>query len=41
MYGVSDLVVVTHDGVTLVTTTEKAADLKTLVDALPAEIRNA
>lgn len=41
MYGVSDLVVVARDGVTLVTTAEKAADLKTLVDGLPAEIRNA
>jgi mannose-1-phosphate guanylyltransferase len=41
MYGVSDLVVVVRDGVTLVTTAEKAADLKTLVDGLPAEIRNA
>lgn len=41
MYGVSDLVVVTRDGVTLVTTAEKAADLKTLVDALPPNVKNA
>ena len=39
MYGVSDLVVVVRDGITLVTTAEKAADLKTLVDSLPAELR--
>ncbi len=40
MYGVSDLVVVTRDGVTLVTTAEKAADLKTLVDSLPSNLKN-
>ena len=39
MYGVTDLVVVTRAGLTLVTTTEKAADLKKFVDALPGEIR--
>ena len=39
MYGVSDLVVVARDGITLVTTAEKAADLKSLVDALPRELR--
>lgn len=39
LYGVSDLVVVARDGVTLVTTTEKAADLKALVDRLPKELR--
>jgi mannose-1-phosphate guanylyltransferase len=39
LYGVSDLVVVSRDGVTLITTTEKAADLKALVDALPPELR--
>lgn len=39
MYGVSDLVVVARDGITLVTTAEKAADLKSLVDALPGELR--
>jgi mannose-1-phosphate guanylyltransferase len=36
MYGVDNLVVVLHDGMTLVTTREKAADLKRLVDSLPA-----
>ena len=36
MYGVSDLVVVTHDGLTLVTTTERASDLKRLVESLSA-----
>jgi mannose-1-phosphate guanylyltransferase len=40
MYGVEDLVVVTTNGVTLVTTVERAADLKTLLDALPAEVRS-
>jgi len=36
MYGVDNLVVVLHNGMTLVTTREKAADLKRLVDSLPA-----
>jgi len=36
MYGVNDLVVVTRNGLTLVTTTEKASDLKRLVDSLSA-----
>ncbi len=40
LYGVDDLVVVTTNGVTLVTTVERAADLKTLLDSLPAEVRN-
>lgn len=39
LYGVSDLVVVVRDGLTLVTTTDKAADLKTLLEALPPEVR--
>lgn len=39
LYGVEDLVVVVRDGVTLVTTVERAADLKTLVDGLPADLR--
>jgi mannose-1-phosphate guanylyltransferase len=39
LYGVSDLVVVTRDGLTLVTTVEKASDLKTLIDSLPPAIR--
>ena len=40
MYGVSDLVVVAREGITLVTTADKAADLKSLVESLPAELRN-
>lgn len=40
LYGVSDLVVVTHAGLTLVTTTEHAADLKELLAALPERVRN-
>ena len=36
MYGVNDLVVVMQNGVTLVTTTERASDLKRLVDSLSA-----
>lgn len=35
MYGVENLVVVVHNGLTLVTTREKAADLKRLVESLP------
>ena len=40
LYGVSDLVVVAREGITLVTTAEKAADLKSLVDSLPPELRD-
>lgn len=40
LYGVHDLVVVVRDGVTLVTTLEKAADLKPLVEGLPADLRD-
>lgn len=40
LYGVDDLVVVTHDGLTLVTTVERSADLKTLIDFLPASLRD-
>lgn len=39
LYGVKDLVVVTRDGLTLVTTTDKSADLKALLDSLPEELR--
>jgi mannose-1-phosphate guanylyltransferase len=39
LYGVSDLVVVAHKGVVLVTTVERSADLKHLLDALPPEPR--
>jgi mannose-1-phosphate guanylyltransferase len=34
LYGVSDLVVVTRPGLTLVTTVDRSADLKTLIDSL-------
>jgi mannose-1-phosphate guanylyltransferase len=40
LYGVDDLVVVVRDGVTLVTTVERAADLKTLVDGLPPDLKD-
>ena len=40
LYGVRDLVVVTRDGLTLVTTIEKASDLKTLVQSLPPAFRD-
>lgn len=39
LFGVSDLVVVTRPGLTLVTTVERASDLKTLVDSLPDKLR--
>jgi mannose-1-phosphate guanylyltransferase len=41
LYGVRDLVVVTRGGLTLVTTIDKASDLKTLIQSLPAELRDA
>lgn len=39
LYGVSDLVVVAQEGLTLVTTKDRAAELKLLLDALPASVR--
>jgi mannose-1-phosphate guanylyltransferase len=39
LYGVSDLVVVVENGLTLVTTVERSSDLKTLMEALPANVR--
>jgi len=39
LYGVSDLVVVTRDGLTFVTTVDKSTDLKTLVEALPPQFK--
>jgi mannose-1-phosphate guanylyltransferase len=39
LYGVSGLVVVEHDGVVLVTTEEKARNLKPLLETLPSELR--
>ncbi|HVZ48947.1 MAG TPA: hypothetical protein VG916_09200, partial [Gemmatimonadaceae bacterium] len=38
-YGVDNLVVVALDGMTLVTTVERATDLKTLLDTLPDDVR--
>ncbi len=40
LYGVDGLVVAARDGVTLVTTRERAADLKRLLDALPPAVRD-
>lgn len=40
LYGVSDLVVVSRDGLTLVTTADRSNDLKTLVDSLPPALRD-
>lgn len=39
LYGVTDLVVVSRPGLTLVTTVEKSEELKKLVDSLPPEIK--
>jgi mannose-1-phosphate guanylyltransferase len=39
LYGVHDLVVVTRPGLTLVTTRDRAADLKTLLERLPSDVR--
>ena len=40
LYGVRDLVVVTRPGLTLVTTRDRAADLKALLDRLPPDVRD-
>ena len=40
LYGVSGLVVVTAPGLTLVTTVERSTDLKTLINSLPAPVRD-
>lgn len=40
LYGVDDLVVVSANGLTLVTSVERATELKTLLDALPPELRD-
>jgi len=40
LYGVHDLVVVVRDGLTLVTTKDASADLKTLIASLPPAIRD-
>ena len=39
LYGVDDLVVVAKEGLVLVTTVDKATDLKALLDSLPADLR--
>lgn len=39
LYGVHDLVVVARAGLVLVTTRDKAAELKTLLDSLPSDLR--
>lgn len=39
LYGVQDLVVVVRDGLTMVTTVAHADQLKTMLDQLPAEVR--
>lgn len=40
LYGVKDLVVVVRDGLTMVTTIAHADQLKTMLDQLPAEVRD-
>jgi mannose-1-phosphate guanylyltransferase len=40
LFGVENLVVVQREGLTLVTTMDRAADLKRLVEALPASVRD-
>lgn len=40
LYGVDDLVVVSRDGLTLVTTRERSVDLKSLIESLPADARD-
>jgi mannose-1-phosphate guanylyltransferase len=40
LYGVSDLIVVSTGRTVLVTTAERAADLKQLVDSLPTDVRD-
>ncbi len=40
LYGVEGLVVVAREGLTLVTTVDRAAELKTLLDSLPARLRD-
>jgi mannose-1-phosphate guanylyltransferase len=39
LFGVSDLVVVTRDGLTLVTTRERSVDLKSLIESLPPDMQ--
>jgi mannose-1-phosphate guanylyltransferase len=39
MYGVSNLVIVVENGLVLVTTVDRSSDLKTLMEALPTNVR--
>ncbi|HEY8312310.1 MAG TPA: sugar phosphate nucleotidyltransferase [Gemmatimonadaceae bacterium] len=39
LFGVTDLVVVTRDGLTLVTTRDRSVDLKNLIESLPVELK--
>jgi mannose-1-phosphate guanylyltransferase len=39
LYGVNGMLVVTLPGITFVTTLDRAADLKPLLDALPPDLR--
>ena len=39
LYGVQDLVVVAREGLVLVTTVDKATDLKALLDSLPPDLK--
>jgi mannose-1-phosphate guanylyltransferase len=39
LYGVDNMVVVVHEGVVLVTTRDRAADLKALTSSLPPDLR--
>jgi mannose-1-phosphate guanylyltransferase len=40
LFGVKNLIVVSRPGLTLVTTMDHAADLKTLIDSLPPDVRD-
>ena len=40
VYGVSDLVIVMKDGLALITTRERSADLKRLIESLPPNVRD-
>jgi mannose-1-phosphate guanylyltransferase len=40
LYGVNDLVVVTKQGLTVITTVDRAADLKLLLDELRPDLRD-
>jgi mannose-1-phosphate guanylyltransferase len=40
LFGVNDLVVVSKDGLTLITTVDRSADLKRLVESLPRKLKD-